>query len=212
MDPLLVGTLVFAALALAVMMLAVAAYRRKQALAGSAGALMALLLLTIGVLCATLAAATQGFRALTREEVAAVVTTRPTGDQRFEATFRFPDGSRRTFELQGDQIYVDAQVVKWEPAVNFLGLHTLYELDRVGGRYLRLAAERDSPRTVFSLGRERPVEIGTLLERLPFLDRLVEVSSRIKVGEFDADPQPFMGSVISAEAADKLLAAQASLL
>ncbi|MBU2953492.1 succinylglutamate-semialdehyde dehydrogenase [Marinobacter sp. F3R08] len=45
-----------------------------------------------------------------------------------------------------------------------------------------------------------------------FLDRLVEVSARIKVGDFDADPQPFMGSVISAEAADKLLAAQASLL
>lgn len=45
-----------------------------------------------------------------------------------------------------------------------------------------------------------------------FLDRLVEVSSRIKVGAFDADPQPFMGSVISAEAAEKLLAAQASML
>ncbi len=45
-----------------------------------------------------------------------------------------------------------------------------------------------------------------------FIDRLVEVSARIKVGEFDADPQPFMGSVISAEAAEKLLAAQASLL
>ncbi|SFR45573.1 succinylglutamic semialdehyde dehydrogenase [Marinobacter gudaonensis] len=45
-----------------------------------------------------------------------------------------------------------------------------------------------------------------------FLDRLVEVSSRIQVGEFDADPQPFMGSVISAEAAQKLLAAQSSLL
>ena len=40
----------------------------------------------------------------------------------------------------------------------------------------------------------------------------MEVSARIKVGEFDADPQPFMGSVISAEAAEKLLAAQASLL
>ena len=40
-----------------------------------------------------------------------------------------------------------------------------------------------------------------------FIDRLVEVSARIKVGEFDADPQPFMGSVISAEAAEKLLAA-----
>ncbi|MDL0431593.1 succinylglutamate-semialdehyde dehydrogenase [Marinobacter sp. TBZ242] len=45
-----------------------------------------------------------------------------------------------------------------------------------------------------------------------FLERFTEVVSRIKVGEFDADPQPFMGSVISSEAADKLLAAQNTLL
>ncbi|KPQ03124.1 succinylglutamate-semialdehyde dehydrogenase [Marinobacter sp. HL-58] len=45
-----------------------------------------------------------------------------------------------------------------------------------------------------------------------FLARFTEVVSRIKVGEFDADPQPFMGSVISPEAADKLLAAQGELL
>ncbi|MCL7943417.1 succinylglutamate-semialdehyde dehydrogenase [Marinobacter sp. ATCH36] len=45
-----------------------------------------------------------------------------------------------------------------------------------------------------------------------FLERFVEVVSRIKVGEFDADPQPFMGSVISSEAADKLLAAQNDLV
>jgi len=44
------------------------------------------------------------------------------------------------------------------------------------------------------------------------LERLVQVASRIQVGEFDADPQPFMGSVISSEAADKLLAAQARML
>ncbi len=45
-----------------------------------------------------------------------------------------------------------------------------------------------------------------------FLDRLVSVSSRIQVGAFDASPQPFMGSVISGQAADKLLAAQADML
>ncbi|MBK1886156.1 MULTISPECIES: succinylglutamate-semialdehyde dehydrogenase [Marinobacter] len=45
-----------------------------------------------------------------------------------------------------------------------------------------------------------------------FLDRLVTVSARIQVGEFDDKPQPFMGSVISAQAAEKLLAAQASML
>jgi len=45
-----------------------------------------------------------------------------------------------------------------------------------------------------------------------FLERFVEVVSRITVGDFDAEPQPFMGSVISKEAADKLLAAQNSLV
>ncbi|MEX4004793.1 succinylglutamate-semialdehyde dehydrogenase [Paraburkholderia sp. EG285A] len=45
-----------------------------------------------------------------------------------------------------------------------------------------------------------------------FLARFVEVSSRITVGEYDADPQPFMGAVISARAAGKLMSAQAQLL
>jgi succinylglutamic semialdehyde dehydrogenase len=44
-----------------------------------------------------------------------------------------------------------------------------------------------------------------------FLRRFVNVVSEIQVGEFDADPQPFMGSVISSHAADKLLEAQQSL-
>ncbi|HCW88944.1 MAG TPA: N-succinylglutamate 5-semialdehyde dehydrogenase, partial [Marinobacter sp.] len=41
--------------------------------------------------------------------------------------------------------------------------------------------------------------------------RLVTVAGRITVGEYDAQPQPFMGAVISPEAADKLLAGQARL-
>ena len=45
-----------------------------------------------------------------------------------------------------------------------------------------------------------------------FLKRLAEVAGRITPGEFDAEPQPFMGAVISVAAADKLLQAQQSLL
>lgn len=45
-----------------------------------------------------------------------------------------------------------------------------------------------------------------------FIERLTEVAARIQVGEFDAEPQPFMGAVISAEAAEKLLAAQDSMI
>jgi len=45
-----------------------------------------------------------------------------------------------------------------------------------------------------------------------YLARLVEVSSRIAVGEYNAEPQPFMGAVISARAASRLVEAQTRLI
>nr|WP_314900322.1 succinylglutamate-semialdehyde dehydrogenase [uncultured Deefgea sp.] len=45
-----------------------------------------------------------------------------------------------------------------------------------------------------------------------FLVRLINVSAALKVGAWDAEPQPFMGGVISLAAADALLAAQTNLL
>jgi len=44
------------------------------------------------------------------------------------------------------------------------------------------------------------------------LKRVVEVASRLRVDRFDAEPQPFMGAVISLAASGKLLEAQAGLL
>ncbi len=45
-----------------------------------------------------------------------------------------------------------------------------------------------------------------------FVERLTEVSARIAVGLYDADPQPFMGAVVSARAAARLVDAQRRLL
>ncbi|MDG0022676.1 succinylglutamate-semialdehyde dehydrogenase [Trinickia sp. Y13] len=45
-----------------------------------------------------------------------------------------------------------------------------------------------------------------------FLARFAEVASRIAYGAYDADPQPFMGAVVSARAAARLVAAQTRLL
>ncbi|QIE24292.1 N-succinylglutamate 5-semialdehyde dehydrogenase [Caballeronia sp. SBC1] len=45
-----------------------------------------------------------------------------------------------------------------------------------------------------------------------FTERLIDVTSKIKTGAFDADPQPFMGAVISARAAAKLVQAQTQLI
>jgi succinylglutamic semialdehyde dehydrogenase len=45
-----------------------------------------------------------------------------------------------------------------------------------------------------------------------FLRRLVEVAAKIGVGESHAEPQPFMGPVVSAAVAQKLLQAQAGMV
>jgi len=54
------------------------------------------------------------------------------------------------------------------------------------------------------------VPVGPFGDR--FVERFVDVGSRIEFGQYDADPQPFMGAVISAHAAAKLVAAQQRLL
>ena len=45
-----------------------------------------------------------------------------------------------------------------------------------------------------------------------FLERLIEATRNLKVGHWDADDQPYMGSVVSLQAADALLEAQKMLI
>lgn len=136
--------------------------------------LAGLLLLALGALSGTLALGVQGYRALTREVVAAQLSVRPTGTQRFAATFRFADGREATYDIAGDEIYVDARVLKWKPIANLLGLHTAYELDRVAGRYRDLQQEKSSPRTLYPLGQDRPVDLFGLRRRNAFLEPLLD--------------------------------------
>ena len=171
---LLAAIVVFGALSLLILGLSIAAFRRRRFFGGTAGTLLAFLLLAIAALFLTISIATQGTRALTREEVAAVVTVRPIAEQRFGADFTFPDGRDTTYVLAGDQLYVDAHVLKWTPLANFFGLHTAYELDRVGGRYVELESERFRERTIFSLRPEKPLDMFSLRQRFGFLAPLLD--------------------------------------
>ncbi len=128
-----------------------------------------LLLLSLGALAGTISVGMLGYRALTREDVAAHITVKPAGARRFEATFRFADGRQATYQLTGDEIYVDAHILKWHPYANMIGLHTAYELDRVAGRYHDIKDERDAKRTVHALAREKPVDLYGMRKRFTFL-------------------------------------------
>src|SRR5712691_10293003 len=76
--------------------------------------LIGLLLLSLGALSGTIALGVQGYQALMREEVAARIVVRPAGPQRISATVQYPDGREQAFELAGDEIYVDAHILKWK--------------------------------------------------------------------------------------------------
>jgi hypothetical protein len=128
-----------------------------------------LLLLSLGALAGTISAGMVGYRALTREDVAAHIAVKPAGAQRFEATFRFADGRQATYQLAGDEIYVDAHIIKWHPYANMIGLHTAYELDRVAGRYHDVKDEKAAPRTIHALAREKPIDLYGIRKRFEFL-------------------------------------------
>ena len=136
--------------------------------------LAGLLFLALGALAGTIAVGTQGYRVLTREDVAAWISVRPAGPQRFGAAFHFFDGRESAFALAGDEIYIDAHILKWKPLANVLGLHTAYELDRVEGRYHVIEQERSAVRTVYSLGQEKPLDLFTLRQRYAFLAPLLD--------------------------------------
>ena len=117
---------------------------------------------------------TRGYRALTHEELAAVVHASPRGDRQFDVRFELPDGRTRSFFLAGDEIYVDARILKWKPIVNILGLHTAYALDRVAGRYAEIEDERVKERAVFELHAENRFDLFDLRRRYPFLSPLID--------------------------------------
>lgn len=153
-----------------------ASLRRGRWSVGALASLSGLVLLLLGVLGWGVVLGTRGYRALTREEVAATVTTRSLGPQSFRAVVERPGARPDTFRVAGDQLYVDAHVLKWQPWVNVLGIHTGYRLTRIGGRYRSLEAERNAERTVYDLSAGPPVDVLRTLDRLPVVGGLVDAT------------------------------------
>jgi hypothetical protein len=170
--PVIAG--VFALLAIVFAVAAWRALRARRVFALGARTLSALLFLALAAIGLALVGVTQGYRALIREEVACEVRVEPLGSQSFRAHFAFPDGHDAEYTLKGDQIYVDAHIIKWKLWANLLGLHTAYELDRVGGRYASLDDERDKPRTVASIATPKRLALFDLRRRYAALAFLLD--------------------------------------
>lgn len=131
--------------------------------------LLALLLIAGGGLLMAVVVGMHGYRTLTHEEVAATIHVHPLGPQSFVARFDLADGRQLSYEIAGEQLYVDAHILKWKSYSNLLGLHTAYELDRVGGRYMRIEDERAKARSLYSLKPDRVLDMFELRHRYSWL-------------------------------------------
>jgi len=150
------------------------AIRKKKIIGSTIRFLCVLLFLSLAALFATITVATQGYRALTHEEIAAVVKTEPLGEKMVMTHFKFPDGKEVSYKLAGDAFYVDAHILKWKSVANILGLHTAYELDRVSGRYADIQDELSKPRTLYAISADKPLNMFNLRQRYVFLSPLLD--------------------------------------
>ena len=173
-SPFLIAALVCVVLGAMVTISGLVALVRLRLMGFAVRILAGVVLLALGGLAGAVGVGIQGYRALTREDVAARVSVRPLGNQRIEATVHFPDGRQASYQLAGDEIYVDAKILKWKPTANLLGLHTAYELSRLTGRYADIEQEKKAPRTVYSLAQTRPVDLFSLRRKHAFLEKFLD--------------------------------------
>jgi len=174
LNSLIVLIIVCGVLSLIFFIVAIGALRRKKLLSSLMRLLLSALFLALSALFGTITIATVGYRALTYEETAATVKIEPLAAKSFMAHFTFPDGRHCSYKLAGDELYVDAHILKWKHFVNILGLHTAYELDRVAGRYIDVQDELVGPRTVFLLSQDKPLNMFNLRQRYFFLQNLLD--------------------------------------
>jgi hypothetical protein len=173
-NPLNIIAILFTVLGAIFLIMTIAGLKERKLFGTALIFVIALLMLSLSALFGTISIAIQGYRALTREELAATVKVVPTGEQKFTARFSMPDGGEKEFSLAGDQLYVDAHILKWKPLANIFGLHTSYELDRVAGRYAALKDETTKIRTVYSLSNDKPLDMFDLRRRFEVLNPLLD--------------------------------------
>ena len=98
----------------------------------------------------------QTYARLTDERPVATLAIRQLAPQYFEATVTQPardDVPARTavYPMNGDEWRMEAQVLKWKPWANVVGVDAQYRLDRLSGRYQNIEQERTGARSVHAL-------------------------------------------------------------
>lgn len=118
--------------------------------------------------------ATLGYKVANQQTKVATVNIIPRQQQQFTAIISWEDGSKQKYQINGDEFYIDAKVLKWKSWVNFLGIKTWYEFDRIGGRYKSIDDEKNKPRSIYQLAVKKDLDLYYLRKKYMFLSFLVD--------------------------------------
>jgi hypothetical protein len=168
--------LLFALLGLLFLFAAVRRLRRRRIFGGIASGAAALVFALLSACAALTAANLRTYQRLSYEESAGELQLTRIADREFNAVLTYPDGHRSAFALRGDEWQIDAQVLKWRAFATLLGFDAAYRLERIGGRYSRVAEELSQTRTAYELNPPQRIDLWELVHRyhgwVPWVDAL----------------------------------------
>lgn len=173
-DPLVLCAMFFAFLSLVFLIVAIALMTKKRYPAMARYFAAVVLLLFLMALFITISIANQGYHTLKGEELAATISVEPTGEHKFAARVLMPNGSEQVFPLEGDELSIDAYILKWSPPVNIFGQRTSYELERVTSRYTTTNDEKTKVPRACQLSYEKPLNMYELRQRFGIFYLLLE--------------------------------------
>jgi len=83
---------------------------------------------------------------------------------------------KQEFLLTGDRWFIRGDIIKWDSWLNFLGLHTMYKLNRIGGFFSNIKMETELKPTHYSLVPEEETPRWRWLYKkgyeLPFINNV----------------------------------------
>lgn len=117
---------------------------------------------------------TFGYKTANISVKVAEISIVPGQKQNFIAEVTWLDGNIDKYELTGDQLYIDAKILKWKNWLEFFGMRTWYELDRIGGRYISISDEQNKPRTIYELAVNKDYDLYQLRKKYSNLGIFVD--------------------------------------
>jgi len=154
-------------------------HRKRKKSSYSSGCLFSAFLSLI-ILCIILfVAVSRSYHAFTKEEPVAIVRCEKvksdTADFKliFIPVLKNQKKGQETFFIRGQQWTVGGHIIKWSNILNLLGLHSMYKLTRIEGKYLSAFDESANQATVYSLTENESDRLWKILykygHRLPFI-------------------------------------------